>query len=213
MALAAILFAFNLPSCLGQKAEVNSHMGEFKAKINEAIEHQACVAEGPFPFSSRVSSTSMDRTSTRTCGKCEVLFQAGLLDKQVIEFSPSGITESGNKEFETIYKLTDLGLGVYVSGTDDNPYGKDPPRFCFGKAQLHKITRTFGPVNFGGAKNIGIRYVAVLENPHPFLQDPRARLLGIPLPSGNPPLYPEADVTAVFSGKDFYLDGSLKIGP
>jgi hypothetical protein len=210
--LAVIFFGIKFPSWMSQRAEVAGHMGEFKAKINEAIEYQACVNEGPFPFSSRVDPAGMGRTSSRTCGKCDVLYQAGLLDKEVVEYSLTGIAENGKTGFDTRYTLTDLGVSVYVPGTGDGPYSKDPPRFCFGKAQLHKITRTVGPVNFGGQKNLGIRYVAVLENPHSFLKDPRAKLLGIPLPTGNPALYPEANVTAVYNGKDFYLDSSLTIG-
>ena len=208
--LAAVFLAFKIPSWISQKAEISSHMGEFRARLNEDIANMACVNEGPFPFSSRMDPAARSRGNINTCEKCDALYQAGLLDKEVVEFS---IDESEKTGFETTYELTDLGSSVYNPGTGDGPYSKDPPRFCFGTAHVDKITRTFGPVNFGGQKNLGIRYIAVLENPNPFLKDPHARLLGILLPSGNPPLYPEANVTAVFTGKDFYLDGSLKIGP
>lgn len=205
--LIIVFLVFKVPSWLRDKAEVASLRDGFNTKINEMLEHKACVKEGPFPFSSRVDPARLDMaTGTRRCEKCDLLFQAGLLDKEVVEFALTGREESGKKGFETIYTLTDLGRSVYVPGSGDNSYySKNPPRFCFGKVRLHKITRTFGPVTFGEQKDIGIRYVAVLENPHPFLRDERARLLGISWPTGDPPLYPEANVTAVYIGnKDFF---------
>lgn len=72
----------------------------------------------------------------------------------------------------------------------------------------------------GGARNFGIRYIAQLDNPNPYLFDPRAKLLGIRLPDvameGKPVFYPEQNVTAVINPNnpnDFYLDTSLTIGP
>lgn len=190
-----------------RKSLVKSHLNDFKEKINEDIKYLACLKEGPFPFST---------LEGRKCEKCDTLFHAGLLDKKVIEYLPPPENQKiGGSEFETRFELTNLGSSAYDQGTTDGPYGKDPPRFCFGNARVHEITRTIGPVNFGGNKNVGIRYVAVLENPHPYLSDPRAQLLGIPLPSGSPPHYPEANVTAVFYGNDsnFELDGSITLGP
>lgn len=214
--LALALLVIRIPSWLGQKSVQAKHTPEFTAKINEAIANMACVNEGPFPFSSRNGRQSATSSYvTHTCDKCDVLYQAGLLSKEVIEYTPEQAAQENQKPgFETRYELTDLGKNVYIQGSGDGPYSKDPSRFCFGKARVKEITRTIGPVMLGNTKNIGIRYVAVLENPHPFLNDPRAKILGIPLPTGSALLYPEANVTAVFyNQKDFELDGSLQLGP
>lgn len=198
-----------------KKSLVESHLNDFKEKINEDIKYLACLKEGPFPFSTLGGNKSEDSSNvTYKCEKCDMLFHAGLLDKKVIEYiPPPEMQKIGGSKFETRFELTDLGRSAYVQGTTDGPYSKDPPRFCFGNARVDEITRTIGPINFGGNKNVGIRYVAVLENPHPYLSDPRAQLLGIPLPLGNPPLYPEANVTAMFYADDsnFELDSSLTI--
>lgn len=213
--LAVVFLVIKIPSCISQKGQVAKHMDEFIARINDDISQQACVKEGPFPFSSRYGRQSGNsRHVSYTCEKCDILFQAGLLDKEVIEYTPApGARDNQKAGFETRYELTELGNSVYDPGSSDDLYSKDAPRFCLGKARVKQITRTTGPVMLGGVKNIGIRYVAMLDNPHPFLHDPRAKLLGIPLPAGDPPLYPEANVTAVFDErKVFYLDSSLQLG-
>ena len=214
--LGVIFLVFKIPSWIGQKGVQAKYGNEFKAKIDEEIKYMACVKEGPFPFSSSSGRKSENSSYvTHTCEKCDVLYQAGMLSKNVIE-NPSAPGAQGSQVsgFDTRYELTELGNSVYTQGTRDGPYSKDPSRFCFGKARVKEITRTFGPVTLGGVNNIGIRYVAVLENPHPFLNEPQAKLLGIPLPKGSPQIYPEANVTAVFYNKnDFELDGSLTIGP
>lgn len=212
--LGIVFLLFKIPSWLGQKGIQAKYTNEFKAKINEEIKYMACVKEGPFPFSSSTGRQSASSSYvTHNCEKCDVLYQAGLLSKEVIENPPAPGQGSQKSGFDTRYELTDLGNSVYTVGTSDGPYSKDPSRFCFGKARVNEITRTIGPVMLGGVQNIGIRYVAVLDNPHPFLNEPQAQLLGLPLPKGTPPLYPEANVTAVFySQKEFELDGSLKLG-
>lgn len=211
--LALVFFAFKAPGCYSHAAATAKYAGLIKAKLNEEIANTACVPASSYPFS------SVDRPGDR-CPNCDKFVEAGLLTKQTVEDLFATDAQMARKAADIRYELTDIGYDAYVRGTADGPYGNDPPRFCFGKVRVNAITRTVGPVMNGNVKMLGIRYVAELENANSFMFDPRARLLGIPLPigpalPGKPVLLPEANVTAVFDPvkpDDFYLDESLQIG-
>src|SRR5512147_2029955 len=83
--LALVFLGMKIPSCMSQAAVGPELMGKFEAQINEEIADQACVKEGPFPFSSRIGRTS-EATSyvSYKCEKCDVLYQAGWLSKEVV---------------------------------------------------------------------------------------------------------------------------------
>jgi hypothetical protein len=221
--LALFSLALVAPGCSNQEAVLAKYGGPITAKLNEDIANMACVPAWPFPFSSR-------ETPKASCTNCDKFAEAGLLTKDVVEdpFAASSFGADTPQRYKPApdirFELTELGKATYIAGSSDGPWGNDPPRFCFGKVHVNRITRTVGPVMNGNVKMIGVRYIAEIENPNPFILDPRAKLLGIKLPfggpmaAGKPVLYPEANVTAIFNPNnpnnpnDFYLDGSLQIG-
>lgn len=173
-----------------------------KADLENQIAKMACIPTESFPFTESPSGSG--------CSDCGKLVDAGLLTAE---------SESESETNKSVtYGLSELGMRAYVpSDSGQTAYGDS--HFCFGKVRLTKITRVFGPVKLGNQKNLGIRYIAQLDDPDPYIFDPRAKKLGIPLPYGvlgKPAIYPEQDVTAVISESnpnDFYLDGNLHIGP
>jgi hypothetical protein len=203
-----VFLAINLEGCGRKDAPKLSE--PIKIELDKVVAEMACMPTRALPFVS-------DQQHNQTCFECDNLVQAGLLTRE-------GSTDStGNSEgtlpANVRYNLTDIGEGAYVQATGDGPYGSTP-RFCFGNPRVYRVTSTFGPVVLGGAKNFGIRYIVQLDNPNPYLFDPRAKLLRIRLPNpameGKPVFYPEQNITAVINQNnpnDFYLDGSLQIGP
>jgi hypothetical protein len=202
-----VFLAVNLGGCSKEAPKLSEPI---KIELDKVVAEMACMPTRHFPFAS-------DPRQNQTCFECDKLVQAGLLVRE-------GSTESTGDPEGTLpanvrYSLTDIGGGAYVEATGDGPYGSTP-RFCFGNPHVYQVTSTFGPVMLGGARNFGIRYIAQLDNPNPYLFDPRAKLLGIRLPNmameGKPVFYPEQDITAVINPNnpnDFYLDASLTIGP
>lgn len=221
--LALFALALIAPGCSNQEAILAKYGGPITAKLNEEIANMACVPAWPFPFSSK-------ETPRASCTNCDKFAEAGLLRKDVVEdpFATDQYAPESQQRYkpapEIRFELTDLGKDVYIAGSSDGPWGNDPPRFCFGKVHVNKITRMVGPVMNGNVKMIGVRYIAEIENANPFILDPKAKLLGIKLPiggamaTGKAVLYPEANVTAIFnpnnpnSPNDFYLDSGLQIG-
>lgn len=207
-----LLFAISLGGC-SMKQEPLKLAEPIKSELDKAVAEMACMPAEPFPFVS-------EEHPNLSCNNCAKLAEAGLLTKEGGKDPASGDTPIiGRPEVNVRYDLSDLGQSAYVpSSAGNSAYGAS--RFCFGKAHVFKITRIFGPVMLGGQKNIGIRYIAQLDEPNPYISDSRAKLLGIPLPiavmPGKPVLYPELDITAVINPNnpnDVYLDGSLHIGP
>ncbi len=170
-----------------------------KSELENSVAKMACIRAESFPFVA-------DSTA---CLGCDALVEAGLLVKEMGSETPVTVR----------YELSDIGKTAYVPGSTGET-GHEASTFCFGKAHLLKITRIFGPVTFGKQKHLGIRYIAQLDDPNPYIFDPRAKLLRIPLPSaampGKPALYAEQDLTAIINANnpnDFYLDASFHIGP
>lgn len=194
--LVSCFLAATLEGCSSEKGATLP--ASIKADLENHIAKMACIPTESFPFTESPSGSR--------CSDCGKLVDAGLLTAE---------SETNNS---VIYGLSELGMRAYVpSDSGQTAYGDS--HFCFGKARITKITRVFGPVKFGNQKNLGIRYIAQLDDPDPYIFEPRAKKLGILLPYGmlgKPAIYPEQDVTAVISESnpnDFYLDGSLHIGP
>lgn len=192
---ALCFLAINLEAC---SKTAPSLAEPIKSELENSVAKMACIPTESFPYAERYG-----------CLGCAELVEAGLLTKEMDSETPERVR----------YDLSDLGKSAYIpSATGETRHGASS--FCFGKARVLQITRIFGPVMLGNQKNLGIRYIAQLENPNPYIFDPRAKILRIPLPSaampGKPALYPEQDVTAVINSKnpnDFYLDGGLHVGP
>lgn len=210
-ACALILLAAVLGGC--SKPQPLKLAEPIQSELDKAVAEMACMPAEAFPYVS-------DEHPNLGCNDCNKLVAAGLLTKQ------GGTTPDPN-DFEAMrrwepnvrFELTEIGQSAYVPSTNGNSYYGNS-HFCFGKSHVMKITRLFGPVEFGGRRNLGIRFIAQLDNPNPYIWDARAKLLDIKLPSaamtGKPALYAETDVTAVINPnnpKDVYLDGSLHIGP
>lgn len=206
--LAIIFLAIKIPSCLSQKAAADKFTTAFKPKIDEEIANQLCIM-----------APNLDEVNSRhSCFNCDQYIQGGLLSAVEENASTDASFSDRAQNYsppQMHYELSEIGMKLYQPAHD-----KDYPRFCFGKLRVHHFTRTFGPVMLGNAMNFGMHYVAEVINPEPYLFDSRARTLHIPLPmqpaAGQPTLMPEANVTAVMrpdNPKDFYLDGSLEIGP
>ena len=179
-----------------------------KAQLDDIVDTMACIKTESFPL-------EIESSRSKYCFDCDKLVAAGLLTKE----TETDAFESSGTPVRVTYDLTDIGESAYVtSGTGETGYGTSS--FCFGKPHIAKITRVFGPVAFGTRQNLGIRYIVQLDDPNPYVFDPRARNLGIPLPDammpGKPALYPEQDVTAVinaYNPNDVYIDGSMHVGP
>ncbi len=180
-----------------------------RAELDKVVAELACMPTREFPY-------ELDPARNQTCFECEKLVEAGLLER---EDNDASIYPEDNLPARVSYNLTDIGESAYVSATGEGEYAHIN-RFCFGNPRVLRVASTFGPVMFGREKNLGIRYIAQLDNANPYLFDSRARLLGIQLPNaaidGQPVLYPEQNITAVISlnnPNQFYLDTSLQIGP
>ncbi len=208
--LALAFLAVNLGGC-SLKQEPPKLAEPIKAELEKHVAGMACITTGQFPH--------VEDQRSGPCVYCERLVMAGLLTKEADAAafpSDSGMPQSGSFRYE----LSEAGQSAYVRGTSDSTYGPDASKFCFGKPRLLQVTRIFGPVSFGGQMNLGIRYLVQLDEANPYLFDPRAKTLDIPLPEaameGKPVLYPPQDVTAVLNPSnpnDFYLDTKLKVGP
>lgn len=205
--------SISISGCSKKDAADTSLSSPVREKINEEIANMACVQTTNFPYSSR------DKSSGH-CFGCDKFAEAGLLTR-VDEEDPFAFDSRGSYRGALAYRfeLTELGMETYIPAGGVDASDDDAPRFCFGTAHVSKITRLVGPLMLNNQRVIGIRYIAELENPHPFIFDPRAKLLNIPLPThnplGGPVLYPEANVSAIFNTrdpKDFYLDASFQVG-
>lgn len=201
--------AINISGCAKQDAVSAEFLIPVKLKIDREIEHLACVNASYFPFSSR------DRPN-EGCFGCDRFVTAGLLTKEEVEDPfASDTPERYRSEPEIRFELTELGKSAYEPGNENSPHSKDRPRFCFGRAHVKEITHVYGPAMNGNVKMYGIRYIAELEDPNPFLFDPRAKGLEIPLPlkgqmaeGKTAVLYPERNVTVAFPSnnpRDFVL--------
>lgn len=202
-----VFLSINFGGC-GQK-DAPKISGPMRAELDKAVTELACMPTREFPH-------KLDPARNQTCIDCEKLVEAGLLER---EENDASTYPEDNLPAEVSYNLTDIGESAYVPATGEGEYAHIN-RFCFGNSHVLRVTSTFGPVMFGREKNLGIRYIARLDNANPYLFDPRARLLGIQLPNaaieGQPVLYPEQNITAVISlsnPNEFYLDASLQIGP
>lgn len=189
-------------------------LNQVRARVDNYLQYDACVREGPFPFSTIDGKKNRYGELVHYCQKCDLLTQAGLLTKEVIKYDvpPSMERQRGETIYEVVYDLTDLGRSLYVEGTTDDKYDPKSHRFCLGKARIKKFTRIIGPRRLGTTTYATFKYIAVLDNPHPYLNDPRAKLLGIELPSGNPPVYKESHTTAVLdsNGEIESFDGYIE---
>jgi hypothetical protein len=211
--LAPLMLSMHISGCSKKEAAEAPLSSPIRERINEDIANMACVTAPPLPFSSRERPRG-------SCFGCDKFVEAGLLTKVVAENTfASDFLETYKRGADIRFELTELGMETYILGVGDDPYGNERSRFCFGTPRLSKVTRLVGPVLFNNAKVIGIRYIVELENPHPFILAPRAKLLGIPLPNANPlggPVYyPEANVSAIFNPNDpndFILDPNFQIG-
>jgi hypothetical protein len=210
---ALLISAINISGCSKQDAAASQYTSPIRAKINEEIANMACAPAHSFPFSSRERPED-------SCFGCDKFVEAGLVTKTVEE-DPFASNTQQNIKPDVRFELTELGNETYIAGGGDSAYGLGGPRFCFGKVKVNQITRLVGPVMFNNERVIGIRYIAELESPHPFIFDSRAKILGIKLPNaspitaGKPVLYPEANISAIFNPgnpNDFWLDASLEIG-
>jgi hypothetical protein len=207
--------AINISGCAKQNAVSAEFLILVKLQIDRDIEDLACVNALYFPFSSRA------RPNER-CFGCDKFVMAGLLTKEEVEDPfASDTPERYRSKPDIRLELTELGNSAYEPGDEASPHSKDQPRFCFGRAHVKEITHVYGPVMNGDVKMYGIRYIAELEDPNPFLLDPRAKVLEIPLPlkgqmaAGKTVLYPERNVTVAFPSnnpRDFTLL-DIKIGP
>lgn len=189
MLFGAIFAGLYIPYALTEKrrkGEVYDHvvtkrMDQFKETINWMLAERdgVCVYEGPFPYSTR------DERRSFGCNRCEDLYQAGLVTKSV-----SSYEEFGREKFDARFELTALGRSVYAE--DINHLGKRVnARFCFGRTALHKIVEVLPPMNLGGATLVGVKYVAEVLEPHPFLFDPQSEPLRLAVPQrGERLLYP-----------------------
>lgn len=214
--LAFVYLAINASGCSKQDTATAEFLIPAKLQLDRDIENMACVSAWSFPFSSRERPDA-------SCFGCDKFVEAGLLTKEVVEDSFASDTPTRyRREPEIRFTLTELGNAAYESGNEGSPHAKDRPRFCFGRAHVKEITRVYGPAMNGSVRMYGIRYIAELEDPSPYLLDPRAKLLDIPLPlmgqmaAGKTVLYPERNVTAAFPNPNDPYDFTLldiKIGP
>lgn len=177
------------------------HMDEIVAGLNGGGGSQvACLREGPFP----VDTGGRQRPS---CRRCEDLAAAGLLTREQV-----GDPKSGSSHY--IYDLTPFGRSVYT--TEEDPVSHDRyPRFCFGSTRVYKVVAAQSPLHIGGQIVIGVEYVVEVVDPHPFLFDPKSRVLNLPLPKrGTPALYAPARTTVLLSahGQFLYADPSYRYG-
>jgi hypothetical protein len=210
---ALVFFAISLGGC-SMKQEPPKLAEPIKIELDKIVANMACIPTGQFPY-------VVDQQHNPMCAYCEKLVDAGLLTKETdTNSSPSDSEQPMRASANVSYALTDIGQSAYIRGTSENTYGPDASRFCFGKPRVLQITRIFGPVMLSGQKNLGVRYIAQLDEPNPYVFDPRAKILDIPLPdpamAGKPVLYSHQDVTVVMNPNnpnDFYLDTKLKIGP
>ncbi len=187
--------------------------GPVKDALDKYVAEIACTPTGTFP------SDTIDNPYT-ICIDCDKQADAGLLTKEegTTEIPPA-VTLSGAKvklpRPYVRYDLTDIGRKAYVPEGNNGLYAR-APLFCFGKGRVVKVTNVYTPM---GPYTIGIHYIAQLDDPSPFLLDPRAGRLGIPLPAaakpGKPVLYAERDVTLIVNPvnpKDVQI-GSMRINP
>ena len=214
--LALAFLAIGASGCSKNDAASAEFLIPVKLQIDREIENMACVPAYSFPFSSR------ERPDSR-CFGCDKFVEAGLLTKEVVEDPFAEDTPARyRRDPEIRLTLTELGNAAYESGDESSPHAKDRPRFCFGRAHVKEITHVYGPAMNGNVAMYGIRYIAELENPSPYLLDPRAKLLDIPLPlmgqmaAGKTVIYPERNVTAAFPKRNDPSDFTLldiKVGP
>lgn len=147
------------------------------------------------------------------CNRCDDLVEAGLLTKSVSETTD----RFGIATFSARFTLTEFGKSVYIEELKPGrslDYLLVNWKFCFGKTTLYKIEETLAPASFGGDVVVGVKYIAQVIDPHPFLFDPRSRPLRLPVPSNTTPaLFPPRVTTIVFhasGGVD--IDDSVKYG-
>lgn len=194
----------------------SKQLEDVRNELNPYLQYRACIREGPFPFSSLEAKMKGSRYKPgRTCEKCELLAHAGLLTKNIAEYEipPSEEYPNGDTVYEVVYDLSELGRAHYIEGASDSVYELNTHRFCFGKARIDKFTRIIGPERIGMTVYTTFRYIAVLDNPSPYLKDPRAKLLDIEIPEGDPLRYKESYTTAVLgpNGEIERLDSSMQI--
>jgi hypothetical protein len=207
--LVLVYLEINASGCTKQDSVSAEFLVPIKVSISKEIENLACVKALSYPFS------FLER-SNPYCWNCDKLVEAGLLTKVVVEDPfASDTSERYRRESDVRLELTELGRSAYIPGDENSPYFKEQPHFCFGRAYVKEITRVYGPAMNGNVKMYGIRYIAELEDPNPFLLDPRAKLLDIPLPlmgqiaGGKTVLYPERNVTVAFGNPKDLRDFTL----
>ena len=211
--LAAVVAGLYIPYALTVKRQQQEIFEDTVTKrmqqITEALDRtlaegdRACIYEGPFPYSTRESRSALG------CNRCDDLYEAGLVTKSVETYE-----EYGQTKYDARFELTSLGQSVYSDETNPRTGGKYKARFCFGHTAVHRIVETLPPLSLGGNKFVGIKYVAKVVDPHPFLFDPRNHPLRLAVPQkGEPALYPPAITTAVIRGDgSIDIDGSFRYG-
>lgn len=207
-----VLLSIGLGGC--GKREPLKLAAPIQAELDKTVAGLPCMPAETFPYSSQDNNNAM-------CNQCDQLVQAGLLTRDADSPDPDPASTFFQAPRANVrYDLTDIGRSAYVPSPDGRTaYGA--AKFCFGTAHVVKITRLFGPVFMNNMqKALGIRFIAQLDNPNPFVYDPRMKMLNVRVPSaampGKPLIYPEIDWSAVINTnnpRDVYLDASLHIGP
>lgn len=197
-------------------AEVTQKLHQIKDALNEYLGTRdgVCIDGGPETFKTgdyRASGpfAPLDETDVYRprCDRCDDLEEAGLLRKGLFEKRAYDGTSTEEARFE----LTDLGKSAYSE--EIRPSALIPSvsvvnwKFCFGKTTVAKIVEALPPMNFHGSIAVGVKYIAQVEDPSPFLFDPRSKPLRLAIPKrGNPALYPPR-VTSVL----FYPNGKVEV--
>lgn len=166
-----------------------------------AVSDLTCVFAGPFPLD------TADRHRL-PCPRCAALHAAGLLDR-----TPVGEPRAKTGRQDYLYRLTAFGRSVYAEDEEADS-GMRRPRFCFGRVRVQRITEALAPLRVGNVF-VGVRYVAMVPNPHPFLFDARSAALGLSVPDRGPPaLYPPRVTTASLmpDGRFLETDGTMRYG-
>lgn len=207
-----MLLSIGLGGC-GKRAPLKL-AAPIQAELDKAVAGLACMPAETFPYASQEHNNAM-------CNQCDGLVQAGLLTRDADSPDPDPASTFYQAARANVrYDLTDIGRSAYVPSPDGRTtYGA--AQFCFGTAHVVQIKRLFGPVMVGSMqKALGIRFIAQLDNPNPFVYDPRIKQLNVRVPSaampGKPLIYPEIDWSAVINANnpsDVYLDSNLHVGP
>lgn len=197
-------------------SEVTQKLGQIKQALNEFLQTRdgVCIYGDPETFKATDYRASgpfapLDENDVYRprCDRCDDLAEAGLLRRGLVEKRAYDGTSTQEARFE----LTELGRSAYSE--DIRPSTLIPSvtvvnwKFCFGKTTVAKIVEALPPMNFHGSIAVGVKYIAQVEDPNPFLFDPRSKPLRLAVPrQGTQALYPPR-VTSVM----FYPNGKVEV--